>query len=185
MGIYGVMMGAAIVAVALLGMVSLFQGVMTSQRAQTVLNTMNTIETTTRRTFANLPNFEAGTALQNIAISAVPTGAVQSNADGTNVRIVTPWGGNIVVGAGDTPVAPVTGTSPAGHPNRFYIVVEGLPDAACETVASAYLNRSDVVGIDADGAWGAVTGPGDNSVADIVTYCDDADDNDIAVVFRG
>lgn len=180
MGIYGVMMGVAVVAVALLGMVSLFQGVMTSQRAQTVLNTMNTIETTTRRTFANLPNFEAGDALQNIAISAVPTGAIQGGGN-----IVTPWGGSIFVGAGNTPDVSLAAGSPGESPNRFYIVVEDLPDAACETVASAYLNRSDVVGIDADGAWGAVTGPVDNSVADIVADCDDADENDIAVVFRG
>ena len=180
MGIFGVMLGAVVTAFALLGLVSVFQGVMTNQRSQTTLNTMSVIEATARRTFANLPNFEAGEALHDIAVSAVPTTAVQ----GTD-SIVTPWGGSIVVGPGDTPTATLTSTAPAASPNRFYIVVQELPEAACVTVASAYLNRVDVVGIDADGTFAAVTAAVDDTVADIVSDCDDADDNDIAVVFRG
>ena len=180
MGIFGYMLGAVAGALVLLQLVSIFQGVMTNQRSQATLNTMSVIETTARRTFANLPNYEAGEALHDIAISSVPTSAVQ----GTD-SIVTPWGGSIVVGPGATPAATLTATTPAASPNRFYIIVEELPDSACETVASAYLNRSDVVGIDADGTWGAVTGAVDDSVADITADCDDDDDNDIAIVFRG
>ena len=182
MGIYGVMMGVAIVAVALLGMVSLFQGVMTSQRTQTVMNTISVMETTIRRSFANRPEFEGGGALEGISISAVPTTAIRGTGAGRD--IVTPWGGDITTGAGDT-----IGTD-AASPNRFWILVVDIPEEACETIGVAHLDRRDVIGVDADGTYTAMGTTATGTQADVATIntsCDsDGADNDaVGIVFRG
>ena len=183
MGIYGVMMGVAIVAVALLGMVSLFQGVVTSQRTQTVMNTITVMETTIRRSFANRPEFEANGALQGISISAVPTTAIRGTGAGR--VIVTPWGGNITTGAGATIGADATNSR-----NRFWILVADIPEEACETIGAAHLDRRDVMGVDANGSYAETTGTPtgtQDDVGAINTACDsDGDDDDaVGIVFRG
>lgn len=181
--IFGVVLGVAVAALVTLGLVSAYQGVVTNTRAQAVLNTMLIMESTVRRTFANRPQFEAGPALQGAAISAVPTNSIQGS--GATRVIVTPWGGNILIGAGNTPSATApSGSTPAASNNRFYIVVTGLPEAACETIASAYLDRADVIGLDTDGTFAAITAAVDDDFADINDDCD-SDDETVGIVFRG
>ena len=179
MGIYGVMMGVAIVAVALLGMVGLFQGVMTSQRTQSVMHTLSVMETTIRRSYANQPNFDAN--LTPGVWSHVPRGAIQGT--GTGRTVVTPWGGGIFAGGGATVDLDGTGsTTPA---NRFYITILGLPEAACETIGKAYLNNSSVVSVAAEGTAGTAPTTPQTTAADIDTECDGGDDDAVGIVFRG
>ena len=66
----------------------------------------------------------------------------------------------------------------AASPNRFWIDVQDLPRAACITIAEGLLDRADIVSVSVDGT--AVT-----TNALIETNCDDADDNDVEIVFRG
>lgn len=186
MGIYGVMMGVAIVAVALLGMVSLFQGVMTSQRTQTVMNTLTVMESSIRRAHANLPGYE--NELTAGLLSQVPSSSVQDGytampgASTDTRRIVTPWGGFIYAGGGDTVDLDGTGSA---SPNRFYITVLNLPEASCESIAKAYLNNSSVVSVAAEGAAAtAATTPQTTGTA-IDAECDGEDDDKVGIVFRG
>ncbi len=64
---------------------------------------------------------------------------------------VTHQGGGIYAGGGDTPEDDGTG---AASNNQFYVTVLLLPEAACETIAAEFLNRSNVVGINVEGTWG-------------------------------
>lgn len=180
MAIFGYMLAALAAALAALAIVGAFQGVMTNQRTQTVLNTMTVIESTVRRSFANRPQFEGGGALQGVSVSAVPTTAIRGT--GTGREIVTPWGANITTGAGTT-----IGTDTA-HNTSFWILVSDVPEEACETIGAAHLDRSDVIGVDADGTWAAMTATvagAHDTVAEINASCNGGDDDDVGIVFRG
>ena len=187
-GLFGVILGAAVIAAAILGLIALYQGAVNNTRTQTALNTVLVIDTSIRRTYANLPQFEAGEALEGTAISAVPSNAVQGT--GTNREIVTPWGGRIRVAAGDNPGATIGAATPAASNNRFYITIAGLPETACEAIAAAFLNRPDVVGLDVENS-GTLTAVSNatqiaafDTVGEINTECD-GDDNSVGIVFRG
>ena len=178
--IFGVVLGVAVAAVVTLGLVSAYQGVVTSTRTQAVQNTLITMEAAIRRSFANRPQFEAGGALQGISVSAVPSNAIQGT--GASRVIVTPWGSNVTTGAGTT-----IGTDAASN-NRFWILVSDVPEAACEAIGAAFLDRPDVVGVDADGTWASMTSSvaqAHDTVAEINTSCDGGDDDDVGIVFRG
>lgn len=178
--IFAVILGVAVTAFVALGLVSAFQGTVTNTRTQNVLNTLTIMETTIRTSFANRPQFEAGGALEGISISAVPANAIQGT--GATRDIVTPWGGEITTGAGN-----VIGTDTASN-NRFWIRVQDLPEAACERIGSAYLDRSDVIGVDADGTFAAMTATivaAHDTVDEINDSCTQGDAEEIGIVFRG
>lgn len=182
MGIVGMVLAVAVAAIVALGAVSIFQGTLNSTRTQTVLNTMTVMETTIRRSFANRPQYEAGGALAGVAISAVPTSAIQG-AGGAR-QIVTPWGSQITTGAGAT-----IGTDAVSN-NRFWILVEDIPEEVCEAIGAAHLDRGDVIGVDADGTWANMTAAvvaAHDTVAEINASCDDTagDVEDVGIVFRG
>ena len=191
MGIFGVMLGSVVAALALFALVGVFQGVMMNQRSQTALNTLTIIEATSRRTFASAPEYEPNGAVEASALSAVPDSAIigtlTSSAD--NREIVTPWGSAITAGAGDFIGSdPTTCAASNNCGNRFWIQVSDVPEEACEIIASAYLNRPDVFGIDADGTFAAMTATiaaAHDTRAEILASCDDADENDLGIVFRG
>ena len=184
MGIVGMVLAVALAAIVTLGAVSIFQGTLNSTRTQTVLNTMAVMETTIRRSFANRPLYEGAGALEGISISAVPTSAIQGAA--ATRQIVTPWGSQITTGAG----AEIGADPAAGSPNRFWILVEDIPEEVCEAIGAAYLDRGDVIGVDADGSWADMTltvAQAHDTVDEINDSCDDTagDVEDVGIVFRG
>ena len=186
--IFGVILGVAIAAVVALGLVSAYQGVVTNTRTQAVLTTLSTMETAVRRNYANLPQF-GGNLVEGL-VGVVPTSAIQGT--GTSREIVTPWGSRIHAGGGDT-VGQLNASTGTADNNRFYVSVLGLPEAACEAIASAYLNRADVEDIfvkNAVAAFAAGDAVDDNPVTaagEIQTRCNGGNVNDdqVAIVFRG
>ncbi len=186
MGIIGVVLGLALGAFALLGLVAAFDGAMTSQRSQTVLSTLVTMETSIRRAHANLPEYEA--ELTAGLLSQMPANAVQDGyaampgASADTRRIVTPWGGFIYAGGGDTADNQGLG---ADSGNRFYITVLDLPEAACEIIAKAYLNSSSVVQVAAEGTAATAATAEQTTGAAIDAECDGDDDDKVGIVFRG
>ena len=184
--IFGVILGVAVAAVVSLGLVSAYQGVVTSTRTQAVLNTLTVAEAAIRRAHANLPQYEA--QLTAGLLSAVPSSSVQDGhgampgASSDTRRIVTPWGGFIYAGGGGTVDLDGTGTATG---NRFYITVLGLPEAACETVAKAYLNNPSVVSVAAEGTAATAATTAQATGAAIDAECDGGDDDKVGIVFRG
>ena len=141
--IFGVILGVAVTAIVILGLVSAYQTVVTSTRSQTALSTIGTMENTIRRNYANLPQF--GGTLEPGLWGAVASTSVQGT--GTSREIVTPWGSRIVAGGGDT-VGNLHTTGGTADNDKFFIsVLRPLPEAACEAIATAHLNRSDVIQI--------------------------------------
>lgn len=179
------MLVIAAAAFVIVGVVALFNIGSTSLRIQRVQSVLSTAESTIRRSYASQPQYEAN--MTQVLWSAMPTTAIQGT--GTTRDIVTPWGGEISAGGGDTPDDDGTGTA---SNNRFYITVLGLPEAACERLASAYLNRSDVVGLDVEGAAATAFTQVNtaaqialfDAVSEIEAECDGGDDDKIAIVFR-
>ena len=186
MGIIGVVLGLALGAFALLGLVAAFEGAMTNQRSQTVLSTLVTMETSIRRAHANLPQYEA--ELTAGLLSQMPANAVQDGhgampgASADTRRIVTPWGGFIYAGGGATQDNDGTG---ALSGNRFYITVLNLPEAACEVIAKAYLNNASVVEVAAEGTAATAPTTEQTTGAAIDAECDGGDDDKVGIVFRG
>ena len=188
--IFGVILGVAVAAVVALGLVSAYQGVVTNTRTQAVLTTLSTMETAVRRNYANLPQFGAG--LDDGLVGVVPTSAIQGT--GSNRIIVTPWGSRIHVGGGETEAQLNASTGSASN-NRFYISVLALPEAACEAIASAYLNRADVEAIYVKNDTGGFTSTDKvnanpvTAAGDIQEDCNGDDNNvnndQVAIVFRG
>jgi len=184
--IFGVVLGVAVAAVVTLGLVSAYQGVVTSTRTQAVQNTLIVMEAAIRRAHANMPQYEA--QLTAGLLSAVPSSAVQDGhgaMPGTSAdtrRVVTPWGGFIYAGGGATVDLDGTG---ANSPNRFYITVLGLPEAACETLAKAYLNNASVVSVAAEGTAATAATTAQTTGAAIDAECDGGDDDKVGIVFRG
>ena len=166
----------AIVAVVLVFLIGIYVTVNGSIRTQAVQTTLTSFEAEIRRAFANAREY-SDEDYHDILATRMPTNAIRGDA-GDEV-IITPWGGTIEAGGGNTP------NTSADSPNRFWIVINDLPRDACISIASSYLDRRDVLAIDADGTFAAVTAAIDDTLADIDDDCDDANDNDIAIVFRG
>lgn len=179
------MLVVAVIGFVVVGVVALYNVASTAIRTQRVQSVLATAEQTIRRAYASQPQYEAN--LTQVLWSAMPTTAIQGT--GTNRDIVTPWGGEIFAGGGNTPDNDGTGTA---SNNRFYISVLLLPEAACERLAMAYLNRSDVVGLDVEGAGAtaftqvntAAQVQAFDTVSEIEAECDGDDDDKIAIVFR-
>ena len=178
----GTILAVAIAAVAAGGVVAAGVSVQTNVRAQQAQQLLTTIESKIRETYATLPQFDAD--MTDVALSSMPASAIQTQS-GSDV-IVTPWGGLITVGGGAT-----AGTGAASG-DRFWIAVAGLPAAACERIAQAYLNTNTVVGIEVLGtttdsyssmATAANTEAFD-TVAEIVAECDGGSDDQVGIVFR-
>ena len=179
------MLVVAVIAFVVVGVVALYNVASTSIRTQRVQSVLATAEQTIRRAYASQPQYEAN--MTQVLWSAMPTTAIQGT--GAARDIVTPWGGEIFAGGGNTPDNDGTGTA---SNNRFYITVLLLPEAACERLAAAYLNRSDVVGLDVEGtaatAFTQVNTAAQiqafDTVSEIEAECDGDDDDKIAIVFR-
>ena len=187
--IFGVILGVAVTAIVILGLVSAYQTVVTSTRSQTALSTIGVMENTIRRNYANLPQF--GGVLEPGLWGAVASTSVQGT--GATRQIVTPWGGRIVAGGGSL-VGNLHTTGGAADNNTFFIsVLSPLPEAACEAIATAHLNRSDVVRLHIANANPAVafTGTGISlsnfvtAAGTIETTCVDNTNNYLSVVYRG
>ena len=185
-GLITVLLTAAVVAFVLVGILAIYSRVQTSIGTQSVQSVLTAAEAALRRAYASQPQYDAN--LTEVLWSAMPSNAIQGT--GANREIVTPWGGEIFAGGGDTPDDDGTGTA---SNNRFFITVLNLPEAACENLAQGYLNRAEVVGLDVEGAGAtaftqvntAAQIQAFDSVAEIVTECDGDDDDKFAVVFRG
>ena len=185
-GMITALLYAAVAAFVLIGVLAIYSRVQTSVGTQSAQSVLTAAEAALRRAYANQPKYEAN--LTTILWSAMPSNAIQDT--GTNRKIVTPWGGGIYAGGGDTPDDDGTGTA---SNNRFFISILNLPEAACESLAQGYLNRPEVVGIDVEGAGAtAFTQVSTttqiavfDSVSEIVTECDGGDDDKVAIVFRG
>ena len=196
--IFGVILGVAVTAIVILGLVSAYQTVVTSTRSQTTLSTIGTMENTIRRNYANLPQF--GGALEAGLYGAVPSTSVQGT--GTNRRIVTPWGSQIIAGGGNG-VATLNSPGGAASNDNFFITVgRPLPEAACEAIATAHLNRSDVAQLYIENDDTAATGtaivpafanPGDlialtpvvTAAGSIETACEGNTNNYLSIIYRG
>ena len=185
-GLVNVILTVAIAAVVIVGILAAYQSVNTSIRTQSVQSTVTAMEAEIRRTYASLPEFEA--KLTEGLWSKMPSNVIQGTEG--DRRIVTPWGGGIFAGGGDTPKDDDAGTA---SNNRFYISILLLPEAACESIAAAFLNRANVVGLDVEGAGAtaftqvstaAQVGEFD-APSEIEAECDGGDDDKVAIVFRG
>jgi len=144
-GLVNVILTVAIAAIAIVGILAAYQSVNTSIRTQNVQGTITMIEAELRRTYASQPQYAAN--LTGGLLSKMPSNVIQGT--GADRVIVTPWGGQVFAGGGNTPDDDGTG---GASNNRFYVTVLGLPEAACEAIAAAFLNRSNVVGLDVEGA---------------------------------
>ena len=184
--IFPVILGVAIAALVTVGLVSAYQTTTTNTRTQAVLTTLATIESAIRRSHASLPQYEA--QLTAGLLSVVPSNAVTGGhaaMPGTSTdtrRVVTPWGGFIYAGGGATVDNDGTG---AASPNRFYVVVLGLPEQACETIAKSFLGNSGVVSVAAEGTAATAATSAQTTGAAIDAECDGGDDDKVGIVFRG
>ena len=177
-GLVNVLLTVAIVAVVLVGTLALYGQINTSVRTQATQSILTIAEAELRRIYASQTQYEAN--LTPILFSVMPTNAIRGT--GATRDIVTPWGGEVFAGGGATPDNDGTGTATA---DRFYITVLLLPEAACEALAQAYLNRSNVVSVNPEGT--AATAPivARATPTLIQVECDGGDDDKIAIVFRG
>lgn len=181
MGIFGVMLGVAVAAFVLLQVVGVYQGAVTGQRTESVKSTMLVMESTIRRAYANQPQF--GANMLTGLVGAVPVNTVSGT--GGSRTIVTPWGGLIAAGGGST-VGQLNSNGGTAHDNQFFISVIGIPESACEDIASSFLGRPDVVSVYAKGSAGAfVAGDLETTVENINGNCVDSAVNQVAIVFRG
>ena len=180
-GIFGVLLGVAVTAFVVLGLVGVYQTSVTNQRTDSVLRTMLVMESTIRRAYANQPQF--GANMLTGLVGAVPANTVSGTGAGRT--IVTPWGGLIATGGGST-VGQLNSNGGTAHNNQFFISVIGIPESACESIASSFLGRPDVVSVYAKGAAGAfVAGDLETTVEDINGNCVAGNANQVAIVFRG
>ena len=191
MGLPGMVLTLVMAAIILGATFVLFQGNNDNLRVQEAMTRAGLMESDIRRTYANQPQFDA--ALTNGLLSKMPSSAIQEDGSrtvngipgGDDRRIVTPWGGLMVAGGGDTPRPDGRGTASG---NRFFIAILDLPEEACEAIAASFLNSSSVVDVRTKGSSSGAFGGGTvrGSVAAINTGCSSAnDDNAVAIVFRG
>ena len=184
-GMVTALLYAALAAFVLIGVLAINARVQTAMGTSSLQSTLTAAEQSLRRSFANQPQYEAN--LTAILLSTMPANAIRGT--GGTRDIVTPWGGEVFAGGGNTPDDDGTGTA---SNDRFYISVLGLPEAPCENIAKAYLNRENVVGIDVEGAGGTAFTQVNtaaqialfDSVAEIVAECDGGNDDKIGIVFR-
>ncbi|MXW34183.1 MAG: hypothetical protein F4151_12270 [Gammaproteobacteria bacterium] len=168
-GMVNVLLTVAIAAIVIGAMVGIFITSGAGLRTSNLQTTITALAAEIERAFANRREYAAGDYHDFLA-PRMPSNA-QRGAVGSEI-IVTPWGGEIEAGGGAT-----VGTA-AASPNRFWIDVQDLPRAACITVAEALLEQTNIVSVSVDGT--AVT-----TNALIEDNCDDANDNDVEIVYRG
>ena len=168
-GMINVMLTIAIAAIVIGAMIGIYVTSQASLRTQNLVTTVTALKTEIERAFANRREY-TDEDYHDFLAPRMPANA-QRGAAGAET-IVTPWGGAIEAGGGAT-----VGTS-AASPNRFWIDIEELPRSACIAFAESFLERTDVEEVSVDGtATGTLTL--------IETNCDDADENDVEIVFRG
>ena len=168
----------AIVAIVLVGILALYGQINTSVRTQATQSILTIAEAELRRIYASQVEYEAN--LTPILFSVMPSNAIRGLLAART--IVTPWGGGVFAGGGATVDLDGTGTATA---DRFYITVLGLPEAACEALGQAYLNRSNVFAVHVEGAVATAALVAQTTPTAIQLECDGGDDDKIAIVFRG
>lgn len=173
-GMINVMLTIAIAAIVIGAMLAIYTQSGTSLRTQETQTTLTAFVAEIRRSFANARQF-TNENYETILASRMPSNALRGAAG--NEVLVTAWGGVITASGGTT-----VGTD-ANHNTQFWIRVDDLPQSACETIATAFLNRRDVTQV-ATGSAGTVAAVTDR--AGIEDGCDaTTDDNSVGVVFRG
>ena len=177
-GLINVLLTVAIVAIVLVGILALYGQINTSVRTQSTQSILTIAEAELRRIYASQVEYEA--ALTPILFSVMPTNAIRGA--GVLRTIVTPWGGGVFAGGGATVDLDGTGTATA---DRFYITVLLLPEAACEALGQAYLNRSNVFAVHVEGTAATAALVAQTTPTAIQLECDGGDDDKIAIVFRG
>lgn len=175
-GIIGVVLSMAIIAVVLLGLLSIYNNMQTSTRTMLVQTMISNAQGELRRAYASQPEYEA--ELTEILLGVMPNTAIRGT--GANREIVTPWGGAIVAGGGDTPDRDGTGTASY---DRFYITILDLPEAACEELAQAFLGAEGVIGVFPEGTGGTDPTTAQTTPSGIAGECDGGGDDALAVVF--
>lgn len=169
-GLISVLLTVAVIAGAIIGILSIYNQVNTSMSASSAQSLLNSMEAEIRRAYASTPQYSGD--IDEFIEASLPSSAL--NGTGASRAIVTPWGGPVTAGGGAAP-----GTDGAST-NRFWIQMNGLPERACESLANAYLGLSSVVEVKVGRTL--VTAATADAVAG---GCAPADNNRIAVVFRG
>ena len=177
-GLINVLLTVAIVAIVLVGILALYGQINTSVRTQATQSILTIAEAELRRVYASQVEYEAN--LTPILFSVMPSNAIRGVLAART--IVTPWGGGVFAGGGATVDLDGTGTATA---DRFYITVLGLPEAACEALGQAYLNRSNVFAVHVEGAVATAALVAQTTPTAIQLECNGGDDDKIAIVFRG
>ena len=178
MGLPGMVLTLVMAAIILGATFVLFQGTNDNFRVQETVTRLGLAVSDIRRTYANQPQFDA--QLTPGLWSKMPSNAIQGT--GNSRKIVTPWGGEILAGGGNTPRANGNGSASG---NRFFVVVLGLPEEACESIAASFLNDSGVVNVRAKSTSGGNFNANTDTVATINAACDGDDNDAVAVIFRG
>ena len=165
--IFSVVLGIAVAGVVALGLTAVYQNVITTVRSQSVLTDMAVIEATIRRVHASTSAYAGSSALHSAA--------------------TTPWGGAIYTGAGKTEANFNTAGGP-GSSTHFFLSALELPESACETVASAYLDRPDVEDVYVENHATTPAFATTDKVATagaVLTKCLADNNNHVAVTFKG
>ncbi len=173
-GLINVLLTVAVIAAAMIGILAIYNQVNTSISTSSVQNLVTTMEAEIRRAYASAPQYTGD--IDEFIEASLPSSAL--NGEGADREIVTPWGGAVQAGGGTTP-----GTD-TDSPNRFWILVAGLPERACESLANAFLDLSSVQAIQTGtGRRGNLAARTDSD--EISDGCAAADNNRVAVIFRG
>ena len=175
-GIFQVILGLAVGAIVIAGAVGLYSSTTGSIRAQAVQTTVAALEAEIRKAFANQREY-TDEDYEDFVAPRMPSSAIRGAAG--SEEIITPWGGEITASGGTTIGAD------NDSPDRFWIRIDELPRDACIAVAETFLDRRDVWGLDPDGTFAAMATQPTVTLTTIETACDDANDNDIGIVFRG
>ena len=175
-GIIGVVLSMAIIAIVLVGLLSIYNNMQTSTRTMLVQTMISNAQGELRRAYASQPEYEA--TLTEILLGVMANTAIRGT--GANREVVTPWGGAIVAGGGDTPDLDGTGTASF---DRFYITILDLPEAACEELAQAFLRAEGVIGVFPEGTGGTDPTTAQTTPSGIAGECDGGGDDALAVVF--
>ena len=173
-GLINVLLTVAVVAAAIIGILSIYNQVNTSIAAGSTQSLVNSMEAEIRRAFAAAAQYPGD--IDEFIEASLPSSAL--NGTGAARSIVTPWGGAVTAGGGAVP-----GTDTATV-NRFWIRMNDLPERACESLANAYLDLSSVVAVRA-GDDVTAAGSARTTAAAIATGCDGGDNDQVAVIFRG
>ena len=138
--LFGVILGIGVSAIVVAGLVTAYNGVITSVRAGNVQSAVIAAATNVRRTMANATTFVGSTASLNaIIFSSAPSNMQNvggaSAGSGPTRGITFPWWDGAATFAGAT-----TGLTA----DRFAFQLTDIPSAVCEAVASSFVGDPSV-----------------------------------------